>query len=39
MDKKLEQRIARLERFVKEGYQSYDIDEMSESIYIMLLKG
>lgn len=33
MDKKLEARIARLEKFVKEGYQNYDIDEVSESIY------
>ena len=33
MDKKLEARIARLEKLIKEGYQSYDIDEASESIY------
>lgn len=33
MYNKLENRIARLEKFVKEGYQSYDIDEASESIY------
>ena len=33
MDKKLEARIARLEKLVKEGYQSYDIAEVSESIY------
>lgn len=33
MDKKLEARIARLEKFIKEGYQGYDIDEASESIY------
>lgn len=33
MDKKLESRIARLEKLIKEGYQSYDIDEVSESIY------
>ena len=33
MDKKLEARIARLEKLIKEGYQSYDIDEVSESIY------
>ena len=33
MDKKLEQRIKRLEKLIKEGYQSYDIDEASESIY------
>ena len=33
MDKKLEARVARLEKLVKEGYQNYDIDEVSESIY------
>ena len=33
MDKKLESRIARLEKLIKEGYQSYDVDEASESIY------
>ena len=33
MDKKLEQRIKRLEKLIKEGYQSYDIDEASKSIY------
>ena len=33
MDKILEQRIKRLEKLIKEGYQSYDIDEASESIY------
>lgn len=33
MDKKLESRIARLEKLIKEDYQSYDIDEVSESIY------
>ena len=33
MDKKLEARIARLEKLIKDGYQSYDIDEMSESIF------
>ena len=33
MDKKLEARIARLEKLIKEGYQSYDIAEVSESIY------
>jgi len=33
MDKKLEARVARLEKLIKEGYQSYNIDEVSESIY------
>lgn len=33
MDKKLEQRIKRLEKLIKDGYQSYDIDEASKSIY------
>ena len=33
MDKKLEARIARLQKLIKDGYQSYDIDEMSESIF------
>ena len=33
MDKRLEQRIKRLENLIKEGYQSYDIDEASKSIY------
>lgn len=33
MDKKLEQRIKRLEKLIKDGYQNYDIDKSSESIY------
>ena len=33
MIKKLESRITRLENLIKEGYQGYDIDEASESIY------
>ena len=33
MDKRLDQRIKRLENLIKEGYQSYDIDEASKSIY------
>ena len=33
MDNKLEQRIKRLEKLIKDGYQSYDIDKSSESIY------
>lgn len=33
MDKRLEQRIKKLEKLIKDGYQSYDIDEASESIY------
>lgn len=33
MNNKLESRIARLEKYIKDGYQNYDIDEASESIY------
>lgn len=33
MNNKLESRIARLEKYIKDGYHYYDIDEASESIY------
>lgn len=33
MNNKLESRIARLEKYIKDGYQSYDVVEASESIY------
>lgn len=33
MNNKLESRVARLEKYIKDGYQNYDIDEASESIY------
>lgn len=33
MNNKLESRIARLEKYIKDGYQNYDIVESSESIY------
>lgn len=33
MNDKLESRIARLEKYIKDGYNYYDIDEASESIY------
>lgn len=33
MYSKLEQRIKRLEKLIKDGYQNYDIDKSSESIY------
>ena len=33
MNNKLESRIARLEKYIKDGYNYYDIDEASESIY------
>lgn len=33
MNNKLESRIARLEKFIKDSYNYYDIDEASESIY------
>ena len=33
MNNKLESRIARLEKCIKDGYNYYDIDEASESIY------
>ena len=33
INNKLESRIKKLEKLIKEGYQSYDIDEASKSIY------
>ena len=33
INNKLESRIKKLEKLIKDGYQSYDIDEASESIY------
>lgn len=33
MNNKLESRVTRLEKYIKDGYQNYDIDEASESIY------
>lgn len=33
MNNKLESRIARLEKYIKDSYNYYDIDEASESIY------
>ena len=33
MNNKLESRIARLEKYIKDGYQNYDVVESSESIY------
>lgn len=33
MKRDLEDRISKLEKFIKDGYNYYDIDEASESIY------
>ena len=33
MKRDLEYRISKLEKFIKDGYNYYDIDEASESIY------